>query len=95
MTLPILGINGLSLLERYFDRLYFTVDSTMLKDDGRCLKYVLEELGPDHLLFGSDYTHEAESLETCALIKNVPGIADEVKEKILGANAIALLGGKL
>jgi predicted TIM-barrel fold metal-dependent hydrolase len=67
----------------------------MLKDDGRCLKYVLEELGPDHLLFGSDYPHEAESLETCGLIKNLPGIADDVKEKILGRNAIALMGEHL
>jgi aminocarboxymuconate-semialdehyde decarboxylase len=82
-------------LERYFDRMYFTVDSTMLKNDGRCLKYVLDELGPDHLLFGSDYPHEAESLDTCNLIKNLPGISDHVKEKILGRNAITLLGGAL
>ena len=79
-------------LDQYFDRIYFTVDSLMLKNNGTCLKYVLEELGPDHLLFGSDYPHEAESLETCALIKGVCGISSEVKEKILGINAMTLLG---
>ena len=82
-------------LEQYLNRIYFTVDSLMLKNNGRCLKYVLEELGPDHLLFGSDYPHEAESLETCAQIKDVPGVSDEVKAKILGTNAISLLGGVL
>jgi predicted TIM-barrel fold metal-dependent hydrolase len=52
-------------------------------------------LGPDRLLFGSDYPHEAESLETCALIKDISGVSDEAKAKILGSNAISLLGGAL
>ena len=82
-------------LEWYFDRLYFLVDDRMLDEDGKLLRYALEELGSAHLFFGSDYPHTDGQLETAARLAGISSISDEDKEKILGNNAETLIGAKL
>ena len=74
---------------------YFVVDDSLLVDGGRRLRYAIEELGEEQLFFGSDYPHMDGNLDSCAFVKGLDGISAETKEKILGGNAMTLLGGKL
>ncbi|MEX0802634.1 MAG: amidohydrolase family protein [Candidatus Binatia bacterium] len=81
-------------LEKYFERIYFVLDDTLLENSGRRLQYVVEELGADQLVFGSDYPHtDSHSLvHAITKIEGLGGVSKEVKEKILGGNALRFLG---
>jgi len=82
-------------LDKYFERFYYVVDEMLLKDDGKRLRYAIDEVGPDQLIFASDYPHtDSHTLSyMVSTIESVPGVSTEAKEKILGGNAIKLLGG--
>ena len=82
-------------IDKYFDRFYFVVDDLLLEEGGKRLVGAVEELGADHLFFGSDYPHDDGHLDTVTKIKQVKDISDEVKEKIVGGNAISFMGGSL
>ena len=82
-------------LKSYFDRMYFVVDDILLDGGEKRLQWAIDEMGADQLLFGSDYPHLDSHLEMCGTIKELEGISTEVKEKILGRNALALLGRNL
>jgi len=71
------------------------VDDVLLEDGGKRLVGAVEELEADRLFFGSDYPHDDGHLDTVTKIKQVKGISDEVKEKIVGGNAVAFMGGSL
>jgi predicted TIM-barrel fold metal-dependent hydrolase len=80
-------------LEWYFDRFYFLVDDRMLENDGKLLRPVKEELGVDHLFFGSDYPHSDGHLDTSTRIRELTWLTEEEKEAILGKNVQTLMGG--
>jgi predicted TIM-barrel fold metal-dependent hydrolase len=58
-------------LDWYFERFYFLVDDRMLENDGKFLKYALDELGPDHLFLGSDYPHTDGHLDTFSKLQTL------------------------
>jgi aminocarboxymuconate-semialdehyde decarboxylase len=83
-------------LEWYFERFYFVVDERLLRDGGALLKDAIRELGPDHLFFGSDYPHHGRGdLDMINQLRQLDGVAEETKEKILGNNVNQLLGRRL
>jgi aminocarboxymuconate-semialdehyde decarboxylase len=82
-------------LDKYLDRFYFVVDDLLLEGGGKRLQSTVEELGADRLFFGSDYPHDDGHLDTVAKIRNMKGLSDDVKEKIVGKNALSFLGGSL
>jgi aminocarboxymuconate-semialdehyde decarboxylase len=82
-------------IEKYFDRFYFVVDDLLLEEGGKRLTCAIEELGDDHLFFGSDYPHDDGHLDTASRIKTLDCLSSEVKEKILSGNSIRFMGGKL
>jgi aminocarboxymuconate-semialdehyde decarboxylase len=79
-------------LKWYFDRFYFLMDDRMLDQDGKLLRYAIEELGAEHLFFGSDYPHQDGHLDTAGKLKSMRGISEDLKGRILGGNALMLLG---
>ena len=81
-------------LDHYFDRIYYLMEGYMLENGGSLLSYLLNEVGADNLLFGSDFPHE-DSLEMCRKINDTAIVPKEAKEKILGRNAAKLLGNDL
>ena len=56
------------------------------------VRLALDFAGPDRILAGSDYPHQIGSIPL--MIDTIKGldVSDEVKRKIFGANAAALLG---
>jgi aminocarboxymuconate-semialdehyde decarboxylase len=82
-------------IDKYFDRFYFVVDDLLLEEGGKRLVNTVGELGADRLFFGSDYPHDDGHLDTVTKIKEVKGISDEVKEKILGGNTMSSMGDSL
>ena len=56
------------------------------------VRLALDFAGPDRILAGSDYPHQIGSIPL--MIETIRGldIGDDVKRKIFGANAAALLG---
>ena len=82
-------------LDWYFDRFYFLMDDRMLENKSKILRYAIEELGADHLFFGSDFPHLDGDLGTAARVKELDGLSTDMQEKILGQNALTLMGGKL
>jgi aminocarboxymuconate-semialdehyde decarboxylase len=82
-------------IDKYFDRFYFVVDDLLLEEGGKRLVGAVEELGADRLFFGSDYPHDDGHLDTVTKIEQVKGISDQVKEKIVGGNAMSFMGGSL
>jgi aminocarboxymuconate-semialdehyde decarboxylase len=76
----------------YFDRFYFLMDDRMIENEGRLLRYGIEELGADHLFFGSDYPHPDGHLDIAAQLKALPGMPEQSKQQILGGNALTLMG---
>jgi aminocarboxymuconate-semialdehyde decarboxylase len=82
-------------LEWYFERFYFLVDDRMLDNNGKFLRYAIEELGPDNLFLGSDYPHTDGHLDTFGRLNELGGLSKDIKEKLLGANVEALMGTRL
>jgi aminocarboxymuconate-semialdehyde decarboxylase len=80
-------------LQWYFDRLYFLMDDRMLEKEGRLLHYAIEELGADHLFFGSDFPHPDGHLDTAAELMKLSAISQDNKQKIVGGNALTLMSG--
>lgn len=57
------------------------------------IPFVVNAIGDDNVCFSTDYPHQDHPFEGVVdLIKNMPGINDENKRKILGANAARLFG---
>ena len=71
------------LKQFYYDTVNFNPSAVRL---------ALDFAGPDRILAGSDYPHQIGSIPL--MIETIKGleVSDEVKRKIFGANAAALLG---
>jgi len=67
--------------------------SLELEEQERSLKYTLDAIGPDRIIYGSDYPHETPDKSIAGSVTEFidnPMYSDEVKEKILGKNAMKL-----
>lgn len=67
----------------YLDRFY--VDSAVF--DQGALRLLVDTMGEDHVLLGSDYPFPLGEQKIGDLVANHPQLSDTAKTKILGANA--------
>jgi aminocarboxymuconate-semialdehyde decarboxylase len=72
----------------YVDR--FSVDSAVF--DERALRLLVEAMGEDRVLLGSDYPFPLGEQRIGALVRGAAALGDAAKRKILGANAAAFFG---
>jgi predicted TIM-barrel fold metal-dependent hydrolase len=57
---------------------------------------LIEAIGSDHVLFGSDYPHPEGLAEPCSYLDHLPpGLADDDLAKIMGGNLAGLMGVKV
>jgi len=56
------------------------------------VRLALDFAGPDRILAGSDYPHQIGSIPLMIETIRGLGVSEDVKRKIFGANAAALLG---
>jgi aminocarboxymuconate-semialdehyde decarboxylase len=74
----------------YFARLYF---DTVIHDE-RALTYLVDTVGADHVLHGTDYPADMGSISQVPVIRNLSGLNDQDKDAILGGNALRLIGAR-
>ncbi|MBI3707132.1 MAG: amidohydrolase [Proteobacteria bacterium] len=72
----------------YLDR--FSVDSAVFDD--RTLKFLVDTMGEDRVLLGSDYPFPLGEQRVGALVRESNYLSDAVKAKIVGANVERFLG---
>jgi aminocarboxymuconate-semialdehyde decarboxylase len=72
----------------YVDR--FCVDSAVF--DERALRLLVEVMGEDRVLLGSDYPFPLGEQRIGALVRDAAALGDAAKRKIRGANAAAFFG---
>jgi aminocarboxymuconate-semialdehyde decarboxylase len=75
----------------YLDRFY--VDSAVF--DERALRLLVDTLGVERVLLGSDYPYPFGERPAGALVRGSSFLDDGARQKILCANAEAYLGGKV
>jgi aminocarboxymuconate-semialdehyde decarboxylase len=73
--------------EDYFGRLYF---DTLLHDEA-ALRYLVETVGADHVLLGTDYPADMGDWEQVSWIRGMTWLSEDDKERILGGNAMRLV----
>lgn len=72
----------------YLRQLYF--DSLVYRGD--TLRQLVDVAGADHVLLGTDYPFDMGVAEPLARLDDAPGLSDDDRRRIKGANATALLG---
>ena len=72
----------------YLSRLYF--DSCIF--DPASLQFLIETMGADHVLLGTDYPSPMMDAGQVAVIDKITGLSAADKEKVMGGNAARLLG---
>jgi aminocarboxymuconate-semialdehyde decarboxylase len=72
----------------YVDR--FHVDSAVF--DERALRLLVEVMGPERVMLGSDYPFPLGEQRIGALVRGTASLGAEAKQKLLGANAAAFFG---
>lgn len=72
----------------YLSQLY--VDTVV--HDGGVLRFLIDSLGADHVLLGTDYPFEMGEDDPVGLVESVAGIEPEQKEAILAGNVDRMLG---
>ena len=71
----------------YFENLYFDIITFYQP----ALRYMVETLGPDRIVLGTDYPFDMMQTDPVGFVEGV-GLAPDVTQKILGGNAVRLLG---
>lgn len=69
-------------------RFYFDA----LTHDPVALKFLIEKVGTDRVTIGTDAPFDMGEEDPIAVIDAVPGLTDEQRDRILGLNALELLG---
>ena len=59
--------------------------------DAAALRYLVEVMGADHVVLGTDYPFEMGDLDPVTFIKSA-GLTPEQEEQILSGNAARLFG---
>ncbi len=71
----------------YLKRLYF---DTMVFTHHQ-LEYLIEQYGADHILMGTDYPYDMGEIDPIGFVEGSPGLGDDDRRAVLGANAARLL----
>lgn len=71
----------------YFKRLYFDT----ITHYGPALTYLIETVGSDHVLLGSDYPADMADFNPVSSVESLKTISSAEKKRVLGSNAIKLL----
>jgi len=73
----------------YLDRLYY--DTCTLSTDST--RFLLDVVGPDRVLFGSDYPFDVGDPEGARVMPLIETLAPDTRDKVLSQNALRLLRG--
>jgi len=65
-------------------------DTLVYEPEG--LRHLVEAVGASRLVVGSDYPFDMGHYDPRALISSTPGLSDDDRAAISGANALSLLG---
>ncbi|MEV4218917.1 amidohydrolase family protein [Nonomuraea sp. NPDC049725] len=68
----------------------FAVDTVVF--DERALRLLVDTIGEDHVMLGSDYPYPLGESPVGALVRKAGFLSDEARAKLLGGNAGAFLG---
>jgi aminocarboxymuconate-semialdehyde decarboxylase len=69
-------------------RLYYDT----IVHDPQALRFLIDRVGADQIMIGTDYPFEAGDLDPLSTIEAVPGLTNEERELILSGTAQTLLG---
>jgi len=72
----------------YLGRMYF--DTCVFDPDS--LEFLIRTMGSDHVLLGTDYPTPMIDAGQVPVINGISSLTDRDKEKVLGGNAVRLLG---
>ncbi len=84
--IPVMSRNMAATPSDYLQRIY--LDAVVYRQNA--LVMCLDTVGPDKVLYGSDYPHNIGDMRGC--LARVDALPDEVRRRVRGANAQALFG---
>ncbi len=82
------AVIGQKPFEEYFKLLHFDT----LVHDAASMRYLIESIGPDRALLGTDYPADMGNWQQVPLIRGFEWLSQADKDKVLGGNAARLMG---